>query len=199
MSSESNVHLVVGLGNPGPEYARTRHNVGWMVLDQLRQRWGLGKGRRMFGGLLWDARVDGESGQQRVLLLEPHTYMNRSGQAVATAAGFYKVPPERVLVVLDDMALEPGRIRARPDGSAGGHNGLSDVLRALGTNAVPRLRIGIGGPPPQVPSVSYVLSAVGADEIEAIGPALSRAATAVEDWVFRGMGLVMNQYNRIEE
>ena len=197
-NSKPALKLVVGLGNPGSRYARTRHNVGWMVLEALRQRWNWDGGRKMFGGLLYDGRATGPDGQsQRVLLLEPHTYMNASGQAVATAAGFHKVPPCDVLVVLDDMALELGRLRVRPGGSAGGHNGLSDVLRALGTSEVGRLRVGIGSPPPGA-WIDFVLTAFSAEEQEVIRPAVKLAAAAVEDWVFRGMAWVMNHYNRSE-
>ena len=122
--------MIVGLGNPGPEYADTRHNVGFAVVDALAETLGREGAQRKFGGKVATADVAGKT----VLLLKPLTYMNRSGQSVATAVGFYKVPPEQVMVVLDDMDLEPGRIRLRAQGSPGGHHGLEDVIRCLGTD-----------------------------------------------------------------
>lgn len=197
MAGETDIRLVVGLGNPGRQYAKTRHNVGWMVLDELQKRWQTPPGRKMFGGELWDARIAAADGSvRRVLLLEPHTYMNRSGQAVSAAAGFYKLGPQQVLIVLDDMALAVGRLRIRPGGSGGGHNGLGDVLRALGTQQAPRLRVGVGSAPPGLDWADYVLMPFAADEHAIIGQAVRQAAAAVEDWVFHGIDRVMETYNR---
>jgi len=188
--------LVVGLGNPGRQYERTRHNVGFRVLHALRGRWRLDEGRKAFHGRLNDTRVGRDGCQTRVLLLEPHTYMNLSGQSVRDAAAFHRVGPADVLVVLDDLALPLGRLRMRADGSAGGHNGLSDVLAALGTSAVPRLRIGIGAAPAGMDGRDFVLSAFAEDERDAIEQAIETAADAAEDWVFRGTQYVMDRYNR---
>ena len=143
---------VVGLGNPGRGYAKTRHNVGFTVLKELRKRWDFGSGRRKFHSRLWTGRIGGRG----VTLLAPQTYMNRSGLAVAEATGFTKAPPEAVLVVLDDMALPTGKLRIRAKGSAGGHKGLADVIRALGGAELPRLRIGVGQPPDEMDAVDYV-------------------------------------------
>jgi PTH1 family peptidyl-tRNA hydrolase len=188
--------FVVGLGNPSRQYARTRHNVGFRVLQELRRRWQLGEGRKAFSGRMNDARLAGPAGAaQRVILLEPHTYMNRSGQAVREMVTFYKACPADVLMVLDDMALPSGRLRMRLGGSSGGHNGLSDVLSALGSEEVPRLRVGIGQPPPMADAADYVLSPFAPEETGVIEQAVVRAAQAVEDWVFHGHSYVMDKYN----
>src|SRR5687768_3121311 len=159
--------LVVGLGNPGPEYVGTRHNIGFDVLDQVAVRLGwiakpddfnrLAKSK--FGALTFDGVVNRASGEsEKVVLLKPLTYMNLSGQSVQAAANFFQIDPTTdLLIVLDDVALPCGRLRLRPSGSSGGHNGLKDIERALGTDAYPRLRIGIDPPPARVPQRDYVL------------------------------------------
>ena len=191
--------LVAGLGNPGPTYAVTRHNVGFGVVEELRSRLGGPAAVRKFDGLLCDAWFDRRGRRRRVMLLRPMTYMNESGRSVGQWADFYKAERQDVLVVLDDMALALGRLRARPDGSAGGHNGLQDILTRLGGYDVPRLRIGIGPPPGGREWKDYVLSAFRPEERPEIELALKRAADAVEDWVFQGIQAVMDKYNRKED
>jgi len=186
------IKFVVGLGNPGRRYHRTRHNVGFMVLKELRRRWEFGRARSKFHARLWSGRI----GPQGVALVAPQTYMNASGRAVAEVMGFYRLPPALLLVVLDDLALPLGCIRARAGGSAGGHKGLTDVLDAVGTRQLPRLRVGIGSPPPGTDAVEYVLSPFGKAEQEVIAKGIVRAADAVADWVTRGMTYVMNHYNQ---
>lgn len=190
--------LVAGLGNPGKRYAGTRHNVGFRVAETLRHRWGCGRERRAFDGRLSDARVGAPGGDAaaRVLLLRPMTYMNHSGRSVARAVEYYDVPCRNVLVVLDDLDLPLGRLRLRMRGSSGGHKGLRDILSALSSEDVPRLRIGIGVPPPACDPAEYVLAPFGKSEAKEIGPALQRAADAVEDWIAHGATYVMEQYNR---
>lgn len=192
--------FVVGLGNPGRKYARTRHNVGFRVIEVLCERWGANGGRSAFGGRVFDARPRRiEADRRRVLLLAPQTYMNRSGRSAREMVSFYKATPQNLLVVLDDTALPLGRLRARAGGSAGGHKGLADVLGQLGTECVARLRIGIGSPPPAWDTVDFVLSAFREDEEEIIKAAIRLAAEAVEDWVFDGIDSVMSKYNRKSE
>jgi PTH1 family peptidyl-tRNA hydrolase len=192
--------FIVGLGNPGRKYARTRHNAGFWVLRSLRDRWGLDTGRKAFGGRLVEGRAAGPGGESaKVMLLAPQTYMNRSGQAVRDLTAFYKAEVEDVLVVMDDMALPVGRIRIRPGGSAGGHNGLADILRRLGTNEVPRLRLGIGSPPEFMDPRDYVLAKAPRDEQDTLEAAAQRAAQAAEDWVFRGIQDAMQTHNRSSE
>jgi PTH1 family peptidyl-tRNA hydrolase len=196
VGEQGTTRFVVGLGNPTPQYKGTRHNVGFMVLALLRQRWCLDRPRRKFQGHLSEARPTRSARTARVMLMAPQTFMNRSGQAVRDMLAFYKAGPEDCLVVLDDMALPTGRLRARADGSAGGHNGLTDVQQALGTQQVARLRIGIGSPPPPMDSVDYVLGRFRPDEMELVEPAIRQAADAVEDWIFHGTRYVMDRYNQ---
>ncbi len=187
----ADVKFVVGLGNPGRQYQGTRHNVGFMVLKELRRRWEPGRGKRKFHARLWAANVGG----QRIMLAAPQTYMNRSGLAVAEMTAFYKADASSVLVVMDDAALPTGRLRARATGSAGGHNGLNDIIKTLGTDRLARLRIGIGAPPEEMDSVDYVLSRFRPDEKPIIAEAVKLAANAVEDWIDKDITYVMNHYN----
>ena len=192
--------LVVGLGNPGRRYVRTRHNVGWMVLEALRARLAVDSGRLAFGGQLYNVRPGVTDGTPlRVALFEPHTYMNRSGEAVKGLIAFYKINCRDILVVLDDMALLPGMLRVRASGSGGGHNGLMDVLRLLGTEEVPRLRVGIGPSPPEMDPADYVLGPFAPGEMELIAPAVQLAADAVQDWINSDIKNVMEKYNRKTE
>jgi PTH1 family peptidyl-tRNA hydrolase len=183
--------FVIGLGNPGRRYSKTRHNVGFMVLKALRKRWDFGRARSKFHARVWTGRI----GRVRVALAAPQTYMNRSGQAAGELAGFYQAEPAALLVVMDDTALPTGRLRARASGSAGGHKGLADVLAVLGTQAVPRLRVGISAPPPDGDAVEYVLSEFEPHEKRPMAEAVERAADAVEDWVRSGIRCVMDRYN----
>ena len=185
--------LIVGLGNPGPEYADTRHNVGFVVLDRLARRWAPGEvARSRFRGVAVDASID----RERVLLLKPVTYMNRSGESVSEAVRFYKLDPEAsLLVIVDEVALACGIIRLRPDGSAGGHNGLIDVEQKLGTDRYARLRIGIDAPG-RIPGKDYVLGRFRPDQIEALEPALEDATEAAAVWAASGCTEAMNRFNR---
>jgi PTH1 family peptidyl-tRNA hydrolase len=186
--------LIVGLGNPGREYADTRHNLGYAVLDRLAERWTIEpSNRRKFSGRLGEGRV----ADQRVALLWPTTYMNRSGRSVQSACAFYKVEPPHVLVVLDDLDLPVGKLRMRRGGSAGGHKGLTDVLLRLGDTDVPRLRLGIGKVDSSV-TVDHVLSRFADDELTLVRRAIDRAADGVECWLREGVEAAMNEFNRPE-
>jgi PTH1 family peptidyl-tRNA hydrolase len=185
--------LIIGLGNPGSEYAKTRHNAGFMVLERLAQRHGLGLDgsakTKFHAGVL-----EGRIALQKVLLLQPMTYMNRSGTAVSEAASFYKVDPADLLVIVDDLALDVGRIRLRASGSPGGHNGLIDIERRLGTRDYPRLRIGIGDKG-RVPQKDYVLSRFSPEQQEQLDPALWTACDAIECWLTEGIEKAMTRFN----
>ena len=195
--------LVVGLGNPGKEYVGTRHNIGWEVVDHLAAKLGwIGspadfgrQARTKFDGLA----LDGTSGSEKLLLLKPTTYMNLSGRAVQAAMAFYQLTPADVMVVLDDLALPVGKIRLRAAGSDGGHNGLRDIQRALGTNQYPRLRIGIDPPPQFVPGRDYVLGKFSEAQREPTRQAVKRAADAIVTWAERGIEKAMNVYNAEEK
>ncbi len=182
--------LIVGLGNPEAQYDGTRHNVGFMVLDALAERYGVKIRRKKFNALAEEVL----SGDDKLLLLKPQQYMNRSGHAVATAAGFYKLDPVDVLVVTDDMALATGQLRLRPKGSAGGHNGLKDIMAHLGTDLFPRLRVGVGSCG-QRDAADYVLSRFDAEERDVIDQAAAIAVKAIDCWVTEGVQAAMTQYN----
>ncbi len=182
--------LIVGLGNPGPEYARTRHNAGFMVIDRLAARHGLTSDRSRFHGLVLDGVICGE----RCILLKPMTYMNRSGLSVREARAFYKIDLADVLIVVDDIALPLGTIRLRPSGGAGGHNGLADIEKNLGTKNYVRLRIGID-PPGRIPQVDYVLGRFTEEQLEKLEPAIERACDAIESWLTVGLEKTMSLFN----
>ncbi len=183
--------LIVGLGNPGRKYEGTRHNIGFEVLRELARRHATGRPRVKFQGEVSEAQVGGES----VLLLMPQTFMNLSGASVLPARDFYRLEACDVLVICDDFHLPLARLRFRPSGSAGGQKGLADILHRLGTSAIPRLRFGIGSPPPAWDVADYVLSKFGKDEVPELASSLSRAATAAADWVTLGTQECMNRYN----
>ncbi len=183
--------LVIGLGNPGRKYEGTRHNVGFRVMAELANRHGRDKPKQAFQGEYVEAFVD----TQKVLLLCPHTLMNRSGGSVLAARDFYKIPPEDLLIVADDFNLPIAKLRFRPRGSSGGQRGLADVIRRLGTDEVPRLRIGIGSPPAGRDAAGWVLGRFAGDDKQEIDVAIARAADAVELWTREGMDVAMNRYN----
>ncbi len=198
------MRLVVGLGNPGNEFVATRHNIGWEALDELAARLGwIGKkeefgrlAKKKFDGLILDGTVSIHSGgSEKVLLLKPTTFMNDSGRSVQAAMAFYQVSPAEMIVVLDDLALPSGKIRIRSAGSPGGHNGLKDIERAIGTDQYPRLRIGIDPAPPRVPGRDYVLGRFSEEQRRAIGPALERSAAAILTWIEKGIETAMNVFN----
>ena len=182
--------LVVGLGNPGREHERDRHNVGWMVVDELARRTD-GPWRGKFSGQLAEVRLDG----MRLALLKPETFMNDSGRSVAAATRFFKVEPESLLVVHDDVDLEPGRLQARVGGGLAGHNGLRSLAQALGTQDFLRLRIGVGRPGRGDPRsvADYVLSPFELEED--VGALVSRAADAVETIAREGVEAAQQRFN----
>jgi PTH1 family peptidyl-tRNA hydrolase len=198
------MHLVVGLGNPGSEFVATRHNIGWEAVDELARRLGwIGKkeefnrlAKSKFDGLVLDGSVSIHGGaSEKVLLLKPTTYMNDSGRSVQSAMAFYQLSPAEVIVVLDDLALPCGKIRIRSGGSSGGHNGLKDIERAIGTDQYPRLRIGIDAAPPHAPGRDYVLGRFSDEQRRSVQPALHRSAAAILTWIEEGIEAAMNVYN----
>jgi len=186
----ASMKLIVGLGNPDNQYDQTRHNVGFMVVDALAERFGATVRRKKFNALAEEVHAE----DTKLLLLKPQQYMNRSGHAVATAAGFYKLSPADILVVTDDMALDVGRIRLRAKGSAGGHNGLKDIIARLGSDGFPRLRVGIGDSD-RMDAAAYVLSRFSADEREVIDRAVLTAVDAIGCWLRDGVDIAMTRYN----
>jgi len=202
------MRLVVGLGNPGSDYVGTRHNIGWEVVDRVAQRLGwISKAeefnraaRTKFDGLAMDGTISLHSGgTEKLLLLKPTTYMNLSGKAVQGAMAFYQLAPAEIMVILDDVALPAGKIRIRTGGSSGGHNGLKDIERMLGTSEYPRLRIGIDPPPPRHPQRDYVLGRFTSEQRQKVDPAIDRASSAILTWIESGIVSAMNKFNADEE
>jgi peptidyl-tRNA hydrolase, PTH1 family len=188
---ESSIRLIAGLGNPGPEYAATRHNIGFMVADQLAAQFGsIWERSAKWDGLL--AKCGG------VLLAKSTSYMNRSGYPLQAIAQFYKIEPSEILVVLDDTALPLGRLRLRSSGGSGGHNGLESVIMQFGTEEIPRLRIGIGDAPPSG-SVDYVLSRFFEEEKTIVRSTIDRAVEAVKCAIDNGLISAMNIFNKTEQ
>jgi PTH1 family peptidyl-tRNA hydrolase len=189
------VKVVVGLGNPGGRYRGTRHNVGFEVLDALAARHGV---------LLqpWKSLADAGEWRRpegRVWFVKPTTFMNLSGEAVSALLGFYKVDLSGVLVVCDDVNLPVGRLRARPEGSDGGNNGLASIIASLGTDQFSRLRIGVGRGDPRRDLADHVLSRFSPDELPVVNDAVARSVEAVEMWIGEGIARVMNRFNRVDE
>jgi PTH1 family peptidyl-tRNA hydrolase len=184
--------LVVGLGNPGRKYQGTRHNVGYAILAELARNFGDGHLKHKFQGEVMEAEIGG----QKALLLSPLTYMNLSGQSVIEAKAFYKIPDEDLLVLCDDLNLPLGKLRFRMQGSSGGQKGLEDIIRRLGTENFPRLRVGIGAPPQGGEWSNFVLCKFTEEELPQIQQAVRRAAEAVAVWARDGVETCMNQFNK---
>jgi len=188
--------MIVGLGNPGPEYARNRHNVGFQVVELFAGRYGLKfdkaqKRARVAQGQV--ALTGGWSG--RVLLVKPLTFMNASGEAVGPLAKFYKVAAADILVVFDDLDLPIGRIRLRPDGGSSGQKGVKSIIQGLGVETFPRVRVGIGRPPGQMDPADYVLQGFSAAQEEEMAFVRIKAADAIETWLAQGIVAAMNKFN----
>lgn len=183
--------LIVGLGNPGRKYEQTRHNIGFMVADKVASLAAASPSKVRFEGEL----AEGSCGSEKLVILWPQTFMNASGQSVRKACDFYKLPLTDLLVISDDLNLKTGRIRIRPSGSAGGQNGLADIIRHLGTEEFARLRIGIDRPPEQWATSDYVLGKFNKDELVEIESAMDRATEAAMVWASKGVAAAMSRYN----
>jgi len=183
--------LVVGLGNPGSRYAATRHNIGFRIIDHLATRCQAGRPRRQFQALVYDLWVE----DRRTLLLKPQTYMNRSGEAVAVALTFFHVEPENLLVICDDLHLPLGKLRFRRKGSDGGHKGLRSIITELGTEDFPRLRVGIGSPPPLMTALDYVLTPFRPEEQALVPAMVELAAEGLRLFLREGIEAAMNRFN----
>lgn len=183
--------IVVGLGNPGKKYEGTRHNVGFEVVERLARECGSEPPRPKFDGDVWECRL----GAEKALLVEPRTFMNRSGSCVRKAFDFYQAELTDLLVVCDEFQLTLGQLRLKPQGSDGGHNGLADIIRVLGTNEFSRLRIGIGPVPDRWDPADFVLGKFAKDQCGEIDLQVARAADAVQCWAAEGTGPAMNRFN----
>lgn len=184
--------LIVGLGNPGRAYEKTRHNVGFRSIDLLGEKLGARLNRAKFSGLTGEASYHG----MRLLLLKPQTFMNLSGQAVREAARFYKIEPSHIIVLFDDISLPPGRLRVRGSGSAGGHNGVKSIISQLGSQDFPRVKLGVGAKPhPDYDLADWVMSTFSAQEEKALASAMERGAEAVLTICEKGVPEAMNRFN----
>lgn len=184
--------MVVGLGNPGAKYELTRHNAGFLCMDVLSQKWGIAVNKTKFSALIGQGNACGKS----VLLMKPQKFMNLSGECVREAAAYYNLPMERVIVIYDDVSLNPGRIRIRPKGSAGGHNGIKNIILQCDTDVFPRIKVGVGAKPhPDYDMADWVLSNFTKDEQQALTPALDNAAAAVEVIIKEGCAAASNRFN----
>lgn len=186
----ADIKIIVGLGNPGSEYADTRHNAGFWVVDSLAKKLGVDVKQNKFGALFGQC----EYKDKKLIFLKPQDYMNRSGQALVTAVGFYKLPIEDLLVISDDLALEAGTIRIRAKGSYGGQKGLGDIIEKLGTDEFCRLRIGIGSAG-RIPAKSYVLARPSEEQRPLLEKAIDQAMQAVFCWIEKGIEAAMNEFN----
>lgn len=183
------MYLVVGLGNPGREYEGTRHNIGFEVVDYIASKLGFEVSKIRFKGLIGDTSMGGE----KVIFLKPSTFMNLSGNSVSEAAAFYKIPVENIIVIYDDISIDFGRIRIRPSGSDGGHNGMKSIIYQLGRNDFPRIRVGIGGPDRNL--ASYVLGRFKKEEMDKLPIMLKTAYDAVLEIIQSDVQSSMNKYN----
>lgn len=184
---------IVGLGNPGKKYGQTRHNAGFLVIEKLSSKLGIALDQKGFDCRFGKGRCEGNE----ILLAQPQTFMNLSGRAVLALVQFYKISPEKVLIIYDDMDLPIGALRLRKSGSAGGHKGLTSVVELLGTQGIPRLRVGIGRPENDQAVIDYVLTPFTATEQPVIGDCIGRAAEAAAAFVGKGPDFVMNHYNTV--
>lgn len=189
---QENSWLIVGLGNPGPEYAKTRHNIGFRCIDLLAEKLGAKIDKAKFQGLYGQVDYKGN----RLYLLKPLTYMNLSGVSVLQLSSFFKIPPQRIVVIFDDISLEPGRLRVRSDGSAGGHNGIKSIIAQLGSQDFPRVKIGVGAKPhPDFDLADWVLSTFSAQEEKALAVSLENGAQAALTLITDGVSQAANKFN----
>ena len=185
------MYLIAGLGNPTKEYDKTRHNVGFSVIDVLADRYRIDVSEKKHKALCGRGVIEG----QKVLLLKPQTFMNLSGESIRAAADYYKIAPEEMIVIYDDISLDPGQLRIRLKGSAGGHNGIKNIIANLGTQDFPRIKVGVGAKPPRMDLADYVLSRFGAGEQKLMEEAFGEAAEAAVMMMTDGAERAMNHFN----
>lgn len=185
------MYLVIGLGNPEAEYSKTRHNMGFNTINKIAQQYNIEINKNRFQGLYESAVIEG----QKIILVKPQTYMNLSGNCVKEIADFYKVQKEEILVIYDDMDIEPGKIKIRKKGSGGGHNGMKSIIQMLGTEEFPRIRIGIGRPEHNGDEINYVIGAIPEEEIPKLEEGVEKAKDAVIEILKNGIDSAMNKLN----
>lgn len=187
------MYLVAGLGNPGRQYEMTRHNIGFEVIDYMAREYGTKLKKLKFKAVYGEAEIGGE----RAYLIKPQTYMNLSGESIIQFCRFYDVPPEKLIVIYDDVSIEPGRIRLRAKGSAGGHNGMKSIIYQLKSDEFPRIKVGVGAPQQEGYDLAdYVLGRFSKEEIPTLEDAIIRSSQAAETIITSGIEAAMNQFNR---
>lgn len=190
--NKSDMWLIAGLGNPGLQYEKTRHNAGFMAADRLAQKHGAQFNKHKFDAVYADFKI----GDNRILLAKPQTYMNNSGSSVTAIMNFYKIPADRLIVMFDDITLDVGKLRLRRKGSHGGHNGIKDIIELTGTDGIMRIKIGVGERENRNYDLKdWVLGKIPADQLQELDKALDRAALAAEEIITRGIDSAMNKYN----
>lgn len=185
------MYLIAGLGNPTKEYDKTRHNVGFCVIDVLADKYGIDVSEKKHKALCGRGVIEG----QKVLLVKPQTFMNLSGESLRAAADYYKIEPQDMIVIYDDISLDPGQLRIRLKGSAGGHNGIKNIIAQLGTQEFPRIKVGVGAKPPRMDLADYVLSRFSAEDQKRMDDAFREAAEAAVSMITDGAERAMNHYN----
>ena len=185
------MYLIIGLGNPEEEYSKTRHNMGFNTINKLAQKYNIKITKTKYEGLYETGEIEG----QKVILIKPQTYMNLSGNCVKQFVDFYKIEKENILVIYDDMDIEPGTIKIRKKGSAGGHNGMKSIIQMLGTEEFPRIRIGIGRPEHNGDEINYVIGAIPKEEIPKLEEGTEKAKEAIIEILKNGIDKAMNKFN----
>ena len=185
------MYVIAGLGNPGSKYEKTRHNVGFQVIDRLASKYHIDMNTKKHKAICGTGVIEGV----KVLLVKPQTFMNLSGESIREAVDYYKIDPEDIIVIYDDISLEPGQLRIRLKGSAGGHNGIKNIIAHLGTQEFPRIKVGVGAKPPKMDLADYVLSRFGAEEQKIMDEAFGEAAEAAVMMMTTGAERAMNHYN----
>ena len=185
------MYLIIGLGNPEEEYSKTRHNMGFNAINKIAEQYGIKVNKSKFQGLYELAIIEG----QKVMLIKPQTYMNLSGECIKQFVDFYKIPKEEILVIYDDMDIEPGKIKIRKKGGAGGHNGMKSIIQMLGTEEFARIRTGIGRPKHSGDDINYVIGAIPEEEIPKLEEGVEKAKEAVIEILSNGIDSAMNKLN----
>ena len=185
------MYLIIGLGNPEEEYRKTRHNMGFNAINKIAEQYGIKVNKSKFQGLYESAIIEGK----KVMLIKPQTYMNLSGECIKQFVDFYKIPNEDILVIYDDMDIEPGKIKIRKKGGAGGHNGMKSIIKILGTEEFARIRTGIGRPEHSGDDINYVIGAIPEEEIPKLQEGVEKAKEAVIEILKNGIDIAMNKFN----
>ncbi len=185
------MYIIVGLGNPGKKYENTRHNIGFIAIDYMAALFDIKVNKIKHKALLGEGKIEGE----RVMLVKPQTFMNLSGESVREIADYYKVPAENVIVIFDDVSLEPGSVRIRKKGSDGGHNGIKSIIYQLTSDSFPRIKLGVGAKPPGYDLADWVLARFSDDDIKIMSKSVETAAKAVAEIITKGADSAMNKYN----